>query len=169
MAGSGETEEGKGDYRNTIVRLGETSPDALREKMRFVVDAMDARLKALGFDWPAVTRTDVYTIHDAGGAGRGRTGRCSVFLLGGSPGITADLPSSTSSSRWISAVRCEKSWLQVVPSAAAFNAAMSSFLHGEHRFDRCLARSGSGSTKRSKSVCGTTRYETPNGSFSQPH
>ena len=66
VAGSGETEEGKGDYRNTIVRLGETSPDAMRAKMRFVVGAMDARLKALGFDWPAVTRTDVYTIHDVG-------------------------------------------------------------------------------------------------------
>jgi hypothetical protein len=66
VAGSGETKEGQGDYRNTIVRLGDTSPEAMREKMRFVVDAMHQRLTALGFDWDDVTRSNVYTVHDIG-------------------------------------------------------------------------------------------------------
>ncbi|MCC6704454.1 MAG: hypothetical protein IT334_06225 [Thermomicrobiales bacterium] len=66
VAGSGETQEGQGDYRNTIVRLGDTSPEAMREKTRFVVDVMQARLEALGFVWRDVTRTNVYTVHDIG-------------------------------------------------------------------------------------------------------
>jgi hypothetical protein len=66
VAGSGEAAEGKGDYRDSIVRLGETSSEALREKMRFVVGTMHDRLTGLGFDWPDVTRYNVYTVHDIG-------------------------------------------------------------------------------------------------------
>jgi hypothetical protein len=66
VAGSGEAAEGQGDYRNSIVRYGETSTDALRDKMRFVVKAMHDRLTALGYDWPDVTRYNVYTVHDIG-------------------------------------------------------------------------------------------------------
>ena len=66
VAGSGETQEGQGDYRNTIVRLGDTSVDAIRDKTRFVVNVMQSRLEALGFEWRDVTRTNVYTVHDIG-------------------------------------------------------------------------------------------------------
>ena len=66
IAGSGETREGQGDYRNTIVRLGETSPDALREKLRFVMAAMESRLNALGFNWRDAVNTQAYTVHDIG-------------------------------------------------------------------------------------------------------
>jgi hypothetical protein len=46
-----------------IVRHGETSPDAMREKARFVMDVMQQRLQALGADWSRVTAIDVYTAH----------------------------------------------------------------------------------------------------------
>ena len=46
-----------------IVRPGETSPDAMREKARFVMGIMADRMKALGADWSRVTTIDVYTAH----------------------------------------------------------------------------------------------------------
>lgn len=66
VAGSGETREGEGDYRNSIVRLGDTSIDALREKMRYVMEVMEGRLEALGFGWQDAVATQVYTVHDIG-------------------------------------------------------------------------------------------------------
>ena len=64
IAGSGEVPEGKANYRDHIVRPGDTSPAGLREKARYVLAAMQARLAALGFDWPDTTATQVYTLHD---------------------------------------------------------------------------------------------------------
>lgn len=66
IAGSGEAPEGAATYRESIVRLGETSRDAMGEKARFVVDTMQARLAALGVGWDAVGTTSVYTVHDFG-------------------------------------------------------------------------------------------------------
>ena len=65
VAGSAEAPEGKPNYRDFIVRRGEISPAALREKARFVLDAaMGARLSALGFGWAHTSATQVYTVHD---------------------------------------------------------------------------------------------------------
>jgi hypothetical protein len=66
IAGGGEAQEGAGDYRNTIVRLGDTSIDGLREKLRFVMAEMEARLAALGFTWHDAISTQAYTVHDIG-------------------------------------------------------------------------------------------------------
>jgi len=66
IAGSGEATEGSANYRDTIVRLGDTSPDALREKLRFVMSIMESRLAALGFGWPDAVSTQAYTVHDIG-------------------------------------------------------------------------------------------------------
>jgi hypothetical protein len=66
VAGSGEAREGEGDYRNSIVRFGDASPDALREKIRYVVSVMEGRLAALGFGWSDAVQTQVYTVHDIG-------------------------------------------------------------------------------------------------------
>ena len=44
-----------------IVRHGETTAEAMREKARFVLQTMQERLTALGGDWPRVTAIDVYT------------------------------------------------------------------------------------------------------------
>jgi hypothetical protein len=64
VAGSGEALEGKANYRDHTVRLGETSPDALIEKARYVLGEMERRLAALGFTWADTTATQVYTVHD---------------------------------------------------------------------------------------------------------
>ena len=64
VAGSGECPEGRGNYRDHIVRRGEVSPDAMVEKARFVLGEMERRLAALSAGWTEVTGTQVYTVHD---------------------------------------------------------------------------------------------------------
>jgi hypothetical protein len=63
VAGAGELPEGSLDPHD-VVRRGEDSADALREKARFVLGLMESRLHELGADWRDVTTTDVYTVHD---------------------------------------------------------------------------------------------------------
>jgi len=63
VAGAGELPEGSlnpGD----VVRRGETSPQALVAKARFVLDLMERRLDGLGASWGDVTVTNIYTVHD---------------------------------------------------------------------------------------------------------
>lgn len=62
VAGSGETRERTGDVSG-LVRGGETSPAAMREKAEFVVGVMRDRLHGLGADWPDVTAINVYTAY----------------------------------------------------------------------------------------------------------
>lgn len=64
VAGSGEAAEGKGTYRDNTIRLGDVSPDGIAEKARWVLAEMKRRMGLLGFDWPATTGVQVYTVHD---------------------------------------------------------------------------------------------------------
>lgn len=66
IAGGGEAKPGKGAYSERIVRYGETSTDAMREKMRYVIAEMADRLKALGFGWQDALTTQAYTVQDIG-------------------------------------------------------------------------------------------------------
>jgi hypothetical protein len=66
VAGGGEAKEGGPDYRSRIVRLGDTSPAGLREKVLFVAAEMERRLAALGFGWRDAVSTQAYTVHDIG-------------------------------------------------------------------------------------------------------
>jgi hypothetical protein len=63
VAGAGELPEGSLDARD-VVRPGESSPAAIREKMRFVNGLMEGRLKGLGVSWSDVTVSEIYAIHD---------------------------------------------------------------------------------------------------------
>ena len=63
-AGSAEAPEGAGSYRERIIRLGDTSPEAMREKARYVLDTMQARMTALGVGWAQASTTQVYSVHD---------------------------------------------------------------------------------------------------------
>jgi hypothetical protein len=63
-AGSGEAREGGPSYEGRIIRRGDQSPEAMREKARFVLGAMEQRMAALGFGWEEVTATQVYTVFD---------------------------------------------------------------------------------------------------------
>lgn len=66
VAGGAEVRGGVEGYAARTVRYGETTPDALAEKVRFVVDLMEGRLKGLGFSWPDAITTQAYTVHDIG-------------------------------------------------------------------------------------------------------
>lgn len=62
VAGAGELPEGSLDPHD-VVRRGELTPDALREKIRFVMGLMTARLRGLGVGWDQVNTSNVYTVH----------------------------------------------------------------------------------------------------------
>lgn len=64
VAGSGEAPEGHANYRDHIVRLGDVSADALREKAQWVLGEMERRLSSLGVAWTDTSATQVYTVHD---------------------------------------------------------------------------------------------------------
>ena len=64
IAGSGEAKEGEGPYKDRTVRFGDTSEDGMRDKARHVLDVMEQRLGAFGFDWSHTTATQVYTVYD---------------------------------------------------------------------------------------------------------
>jgi len=63
-AGSGEAREGAGSYAERIVRFGDQSPAAMRDKARHVLKVMEERMGALGKGWADVTATQVYTVFD---------------------------------------------------------------------------------------------------------
>jgi hypothetical protein len=81
IAGSAEAKEGGASYKERTVRYGETGPDAMREKARYVLGELERRLAEFGFGWADTTATQVYTVHDLypfladeivrGGAARG--------------------------------------------------------------------------------------------------
>jgi hypothetical protein len=64
VAGSGEAPEGRGNYRDHIIRRGDVSHDGLRAKAVWVMGEMERRLAALGAGWHDVTATQVYTVHN---------------------------------------------------------------------------------------------------------
>jgi len=64
LSGGGDARPGPEPYAERIVRHGETSSDAMREKGRFVLDLMEARLEALGFGWPDATAVQAYAVEN---------------------------------------------------------------------------------------------------------
>jgi hypothetical protein len=62
VAGGGELPEGSLDPHD-VVRRGEDSADALREKVEFVMELMSGRLRGMGVSWDAATTVNIYTIH----------------------------------------------------------------------------------------------------------
>lgn len=62
VAGAGELPEGSLRPED-VVRRGDLSAEAFREKVRFVMGLMAGRLHGLGVDWKDVTTTEIYTVH----------------------------------------------------------------------------------------------------------
>ncbi|HTT79879.1 MAG TPA: hypothetical protein VMF86_09395 [Stellaceae bacterium] len=62
-AGSGEAREGAGSYAERIVRLGERSAAAMRDKAHLVLAIIEERMAALGYGWPEATATQLYTVY----------------------------------------------------------------------------------------------------------
>ena len=46
-----------------IIRTGETSPEAIREKADYVMQVMEERLLGLGGRWNLINAVDIYTIY----------------------------------------------------------------------------------------------------------
>lgn len=66
VSGGAEAAEGAGDYHDSIVRLGDTSIEGLRDKLRYVATEQARRLQTLGLQWQDATDVRVYTLHDVG-------------------------------------------------------------------------------------------------------
>jgi hypothetical protein len=66
LAGGGDARGGSAPYSERIVRFGDTSPEGLREKVIFVIEEMEHRLKALGFGWQDAVSTQAYTVQNIG-------------------------------------------------------------------------------------------------------
>jgi len=64
VAGSGEVPEGKLNYHDHIVALGDTSPEGMRTKAKWVIREMSNRLQLLGATWTDVCDANVYTVHE---------------------------------------------------------------------------------------------------------
>jgi hypothetical protein len=64
ISGSAEARAIEASYRERIIRFGETSPDAMREKAHFVMEEIARRLALFGVAWKDTTGTQVYTIRD---------------------------------------------------------------------------------------------------------
>ena len=81
IAGGAEARPGKAPYRERIVRFGDVSLEALREKSSYVLDEMERRMTLLGGDWRATTGVQVYCVHDVQTHLAGDFGRRSVNRL----------------------------------------------------------------------------------------
>ena len=64
IAGSGEAGDGAAPYRERIVRYGDTTPSAMRDKAVFVLGRIEERMAVLGKTWADTTATQVYAVHD---------------------------------------------------------------------------------------------------------
>jgi hypothetical protein len=64
ISGSAEARPGEASYGERIVRFRDTSPAALREKSRYVMEEITTRLKLFGVGWRDTTATQLYTIRD---------------------------------------------------------------------------------------------------------
>ena len=64
IAGSGESQEGAGAYKDRTVRYGDTSLDGMRDKIAHVMATMERRMAAIGATWSETTATQIYTVFD---------------------------------------------------------------------------------------------------------
>ena len=66
ISGGGEAGEKGKTYRERIVRLEDTSPEGMRDKVSFVVAEMERRLGLLGYSWRDAVTTQAYTVQNIG-------------------------------------------------------------------------------------------------------
>ncbi len=64
IAGSGESVEGQGTYRENTIAWRDLSTEGMRKKVHHVMREMERRMSALGFGWKDTTAVQVYTVHD---------------------------------------------------------------------------------------------------------
>ena len=52
------------NYHENIVRKGETSPDALADKLKFALGDLESRFAPMGVRWADVCNFNLYSVHD---------------------------------------------------------------------------------------------------------
>jgi hypothetical protein len=82
IAGSGESVEGKVNYRDHIVSPGDTSPAGMLAKAKWVLDEMERRMSAFGGSWKQTTGVQLYAVQDVYSILEGELGRRGVFRNG---------------------------------------------------------------------------------------
>jgi hypothetical protein len=82
VAGSGESVEGKANYRDFIVRPDDVSPAGMLEKSKWVLDEMERRMSAFGGTWRQTTAVQLYTVHDIASIIEAELGRRGVLRNG---------------------------------------------------------------------------------------
>jgi hypothetical protein len=82
VAGSGESVEGKANYRDYIVHPGDVSPAGMLAKAKWVLDEMERRMSAFGGTWQKTTAVQVYTVHDLSSVIESELGRRGVLRNG---------------------------------------------------------------------------------------
>lgn len=93
VAGAGELVEGRLDA-TSIVRRGDVSEDAMREKAAFVVEVMNDRLAGLDANPNAISQANVYSVHpidnllrDVVGPGLSATSQCGIHWYPSRPPV----------------------------------------------------------------------------------
>lgn len=82
IAGSGESVEGKANYRDYIVSPGDTSPAGMLAKAKWVLDEMERRMSAFDGTWRQTTAVQLYTVKDVYSILESELGRRGVFRNG---------------------------------------------------------------------------------------
>jgi hypothetical protein len=82
VAGSGESVEGKANYRDYIVSPGDVSPAGMLAKAKWVLDEMERRMSAFGGTWKQTTGVQLYTVQDVYSILESELGRRGVFRNG---------------------------------------------------------------------------------------
>jgi len=82
VAGSGESVEGKANYRDYIVSPGDVSPAGMLAKSKWVLDEMERRMSAFGGTWRQTTAVQLYTVHDISSIIEAELGRRGVLRNG---------------------------------------------------------------------------------------
>jgi hypothetical protein len=82
VAGSGESVEGKANYRDYIVSPGDVSPTGMLAKARWVLNEMERRMSAFGGAWKQTTGVQLYTVQDVYSILESELGRRGVFRNG---------------------------------------------------------------------------------------
>jgi len=81
IAGSGESLEGKANYRDSPLPAMTKEAGAL-EKAKFVLDEMERRMSAFGGSWRQTTAVQLYTVQDVYSILESELGRRGVFRNG---------------------------------------------------------------------------------------
>jgi hypothetical protein len=82
IAGSGESVEGKANYRDHIISPGDVSPAGMLAKAKWVLDEMERRMSAFGGTWKQTTGVQLYTVQDVYSILESELGRRGVFRNG---------------------------------------------------------------------------------------